>query len=274
LAAGPRGFAGDPRFAARAPSGARTESAAPAVLLSSGLGGLGQFWQPQLPMLEETHRVVLYDHRGMGKSPRTLPPGYDIAAMAEDALAVLDAAGIASAAVVGHALGGAIGLEMALRAPGRVGRLVVVNGWMKPDLHMRCCFAIRAEILRASGPAAYLRAQPIFLYPSTWIAVHHRELEAEEEAALAHFPPTETILARIAAILASDFTDRLHSLETPVLLVDNQDDMLVPPEQSDMLYLALPHAERASMPRGGHASSLTDPASFNALLRAYLATPS
>mgnify|MGYP000317109845 CR=1 FL=1 len=66
------------------------------VLLSSGLGGSGAFWAPQMAALTERWPVVTYDHRGTGRSVRTLPPGpYAVQDMADDMVRVLDALGLA-----------------------------------------------------------------------------------------------------------------------------------------------------------------------------------
>lgn len=140
-----------------------------AVLLSSGLGGTGAFWQPQLERLGDRHRVVTYDQRGTGQSAGPLPDPYSIGCMADDIIAVLDELGIGRCHFVGHALGGLVGLELALRRPARVASLVLVNAWARVDSHTERCFAVRKDLLRI-GPEAYVRAQPLFLYPAPWLS--------------------------------------------------------------------------------------------------------
>src|ERR1700753_1180762 len=98
------------------------------ILLSAGMGGSGRFWAPQLEALAARHRVIIYDHAGTGRSGREIGPR-SIAEMAKDIACVLDAAGAEDAHVVGHAIGGIIGMELALTAPARLRSLTLVNGW-------------------------------------------------------------------------------------------------------------------------------------------------
>ena len=53
----------------------RQEADAPTLVCSSGLGGAGAFWAPQLPVLTQDYRVVVYDQLGTNKSQASLPEG-------------------------------------------------------------------------------------------------------------------------------------------------------------------------------------------------------
>jgi aminoacrylate hydrolase len=249
------------------PAGART------VLLSAGLGGSASFWAPQMEALLSAFNVLLYDHRGTGRSSRELSDPHSVNAMAAEMRSVMDAAKVTQAHVVGHAAGGLAGLVLALKSPQRVNKLVVVNGWSRPDPHIARCFEARVTLLKKSGKRAYVRAQPIFLYPAAWISKNTERLDAEEEHMVKGFPATEVMLARIEALLAFDIDARLPKIAAPVLLSAAQDDMLVPYTCSQRLAERLPNATLDVTSWGGHAMSVTDPAVFNSVLMDYLTDP-
>lgn len=238
---------------------------APALILSSGLGGAAGYWQPNLAALAARYRVIVYDQRGTGRSERMIAKPLSVAAMADDVLRLLDALDLPRATLVGHALGGHIGLALALAAPERLARLVVVNGWAALDPHSARCFDTRLHLLRDSGARAYLHAQPLFLYPPCWISAHGDALAAEEAAQLAHFPGAEMVERRIAAVRAFDVADRLGEIALPTLVVVSDDDMLVPPSASERLARGLANADLRRVP-GGHACTVTNADSFNAAL--------
>lgn len=98
--------------------------AGPALLLMQGIGYARWSWDPIVPLLAERFRVLSFDNRGIGESDIPLPP-YTARQIAEDALAVLDAAGVVRAHVVGASLGGMAAQELAAGFPERVDRLVL-----------------------------------------------------------------------------------------------------------------------------------------------------
>lgn len=243
---------------------------ADSVLMSAGLGGSAAFWSPQLEALADRFRVILYDHRGTGRSDRGLKPDHSVAAMAQDMVTVLDATDTARAHVVGHAAGGNAGLQLALDHPDRLDRLVVVNGWSRPDPHLARCFTARIRLLEAYGPRAYIEAQSLFLYPPDWISTHDALLRAQDDHHEASFPRTDVMLARIGALLAFDIDARLGEIAHPVLVSASADDMLAPPLLSRRLAEALPNATLDVVPWGGHAFTATVSGAFNARLVAFL----
>jgi aminoacrylate hydrolase len=240
------------------------------VLLSAGLGGSGTFFAPQMAALTERFRVVLYDHRGTGRSDRELTSPCAVADMARDIAGIIDALGGDAVHIVGHAAGGLAGLQLALDNPSQVISLAVINGWSRPDPHIARCFRTRISLLNDSGPEAYVHAQPLFLYPADWISENAERLAEEEPHHIAGFQGRDNMLARINALLAFDIDERLGEIACPVLVSASSDDMLVPSLCSRRLAERLPNATLDVAPWGGHAFTATVPDAFNASLIAFL----
>ena len=241
----------------------------PTILLSAGLGGLGRFWTPQIPVMSQGFRIITYDHRGTGSNRMPLADPYSVERMVEDVCEVLDhAAPGRSVHFVGHALGGLIGLALALASPGRLASLTLVNAWATLAPQTRRCFNARMALLAHGGPAAYLEAQPIFLYPAAWIADHEEQVAREIEDGLVHFQGIETLRLRVEAIRSFDMGPHLGAVRTRTLVVGAVDDVLVPVGQSERLS-AIP-GSRLWRTTGGHACTVVNPEEFNATLQAFL----
>jgi pimeloyl-ACP methyl ester carboxylesterase len=98
----------------------------PLVLLLHGFPEFWYSWRAQLPALGQHFRVVAPDLRGYNLSGRTTS-GYDIRTLCADIAGLIDAFGEREAMVVGHDWGGVIAWALAIRAPERVRRLVILN---------------------------------------------------------------------------------------------------------------------------------------------------
>src|SRR6266567_9205453 len=94
------------------------------LLMIMGLGFSLDMWRELRPFMARHFRTIVYDNRGVGKSDVPLRL-FSIAAMARDAVCVLDAAGILRAHVLGISMGGMIAQELALSAPDRVDKLIL-----------------------------------------------------------------------------------------------------------------------------------------------------
>ena len=239
------------------------------LFLSPGLGGSAAYWTPNVDALGADHRLIQYDHRGTGRSDRHLQPGLTVDDMADDVIALADSLGIECFGLVGHAAGAAIGLSLALRFPERLNRLVAINGWAAPDPHFLRCMETRIRLLRDSGVAAFVRAQPIFIYPADWSSANHARLEAEERHAIEHFQGAANVEARIGALAKFDIEARLGDISADVLLVAATDDVLVPSSCSERMAEGIENARLETM-IGGHACNVTESGTFNDLVRSRL----
>lgn len=247
-------------------------SSAPSVLMSSGLGGSANYWKPQLQaLLNAGKRVIIYDQLGTGRSPAQLPFDYAISDMARDVCSILEASRTDTCHFVGHALGGLVGLQIALDSPKRIASLTLVNSWAAPNPHSARCFSARLSLLDAGGPEAYVAAQPIFLYPAAWAVENAELIDAEVAHAIEVFPGERNMRTRIGALCAFDVQDRLANVICPVFVCAAMDDVLVPWTQSRHLVQHMPNASFEYTPHGGHAHNITSPEAFNRTLLEFLA---
>src|SRR6266702_1806588 len=90
-----------------------------------GMGFSSRAWHTFPALLRQDFRVIQFDNGGTGSSTVPRGPFYRIHHMADDAAAVLDAAGVASAFVFGISMGGMVAQELALRHPRRVRALAL-----------------------------------------------------------------------------------------------------------------------------------------------------
>ncbi|MFS2156028.1 pyrimidine utilization protein D [Pseudomonas sp. Pseusp122] len=241
------------------------------VLLSSGLGGSANYWSLQIPRLVEAgYRVIAYDQHGTGRSRGVLPADYTIEHMARDVGRILDATQSSQCHFVGHALGGLVGLQLALDFPERVRSLSLVNAWAEPNPHSARCFDARLTLLADSGPRAYVEAQPIFLYPASWCAANAERVQAEVDHAFEHFPGADTMRARIGALRRFDVTGRLGEIGVAVLISVARDDVLVPWTCSEHLARHLPDSVWHCVEQGAHAHNITAASEFNDSLLSFV----
>ena len=133
----------------------------PVVLLHGGLAN-SDYWGNQVRALAPTHRVILMDSRGHGRSTRNAEPyGYDL--MADDVVGLLDVLKVPRADIVGWSDGGIIALDLAMRHPDRVGKIFAfaantVTSGVQDDVEKNPTFA--AFIARAGKEYEKLSATP------------------------------------------------------------------------------------------------------------------
>jgi aminoacrylate hydrolase len=232
------------------------------VLLVPGLGGVGSYWNPNIPAFSARYRTIVHDHRGTGQSSASKIK-YSVDQMTHDLLRLMDHLQLERVHLVGHSTGGAIGQTMAATRPERLASLVLYATWTKADPFFRRVFEARRTLLTASGAAAYARSTPVFLYPDWWINQNLALLEERERLSIPNFPAAEIVASRIDAIVAFDRTADLPRIGTRTLVLCARDDILTPPYFSEELARRIPGAQLKVLGKGGHCASETARDDFN-----------
>jgi len=249
----------------------RTGSGAP-VLLIMGLGLSGGAWWRTVPVLAGCLEVITFDNRGVGRS-RALLHAYTTETMADDAVSVLDAAGVSRAHVYGISLGGMVAQQLALRHAERVQSLVLgaTHGGgpraRLPDPELLAF--LRRRLWMRHEEAARTSVQ--FNY-SERCRVEHPERIAEDIAQrLAHPFPAQAYRAQMWAAALHDCDRRLHRIEAPTLVVHGSEDRMIPVDNGRMIAARIPGAQLVELNGTGHLYPTEAPhvdAEISAFMRA------
>lgn len=239
-----------------APQGA----AAPPLVLIHGAGGTHRHWGEEIRALPG-RRVVALDLPGHGRSPGPAPGS--IGGHARSVLAALDGLGLASAALAGSSMGGAIAMTLALEAPARVAGLVLVSTGAR--------LRVSPALLQATAdPAAFARAADglaEWLFGPLAPSSLRREL-------------VRNLLAQAPGVAHGDFTacnafdvmSRLGEIRSPTLVVCGAEDRLTPPRYAAFLHEGIPGARLEVVPGAGHLVPLEAPAEVARVIEAFLAS--
>jgi 3-oxoadipate enol-lactonase len=234
----------------------------PPLLLVHGLGYARWGWEPVADRLAERFRVLLFDNRGIGESE--VPPGpYTAAAMAGDAVQVLDEAGVDRAHVVGTSLGGMVAQE-------RVDRLVLActtpGGGKAFPLPQRT-LALMAEAPSLAPETALRRFVENALADDA-----SEELVGRIYAyRLASPPDPAGWQAQAAAGASFDALDRIGGIAAPTLILHGTDDGVVDSRNAALLAERIPDARVRLFEGRGHLFFWEDPDGFVAAVEEFLA---
>lgn len=220
------------------------------ILMIMGLGYSLDMWFRSIPVISQHYRAIVFDNRGIGRSDSPQGP-YPIEEMASDAKAVLDAAGVDKAHVLGVSMGGMIAQEFALHYPDRLKSLVL------------CCTAaggpnaVRAEsgvmdalMMRGNmSPEEGARALIPFIYdPGT----PRDRIEEDLRVRLKNYPSSESYFAQVGGIMKFEADSRLDQIRVPTLVVHGDHDRLVPPGNGERIAQRIPGAKLVIIKNASH----------------------
>jgi 3-oxoadipate enol-lactonase len=239
------------------------------LLLIMGLGADSRGWILQQGVFAEHHRVVAFDNRGVGRS--SCPPGpYSTEGMAQDALAVMDAAGVERAHVLGVSLGGAIAQHLALRAPERVRSLILAATWAGPSFWRARVRDMQLAIARSAGREALITARMLFVFSPPLFNNNPEMTALIEKTLLDDSASLEGYLAQLDAAELHDVRARLGKVRIPTLAITGRRDILVPPELTEEIASLIPGAELTILD-SAHAIQFEEVERFNAAVLAFFA---
>ncbi|MFH8487574.1 alpha/beta fold hydrolase [Streptomyces longisporoflavus] len=246
-----------------------TRGTGPGLLLAHGAGGgIEANYGPILDGLAAEHTVVGVDFPGTGKTPKAQTP-LDVDELADQLVAAADAEGLATFAVSGYSLGGAVAIRLAARHPERVSALILSATFAHADTRTDLAASIWQQLYESGEHTLLARYLNLMaLSENTLNSLTPARVQASAEQ-LAHDIPPGTG-DHVDLVRRIDVRADLAGITVPTLVVVTTNDPLVSPALQRELAAGISTAEVAELP-SGHLPFAEHPREWQKLITDFLA---
>jgi pimeloyl-ACP methyl ester carboxylesterase len=221
------------------------------LVMIMGYGGSMDLWSPRLlTLLSASHRILIFDNRGMGRSTAD-GQEYSIPLFADDTLGLMDALGIRKATILGWSMGAETAQELAISQPDRVLGLVLISGSPGGKEQANPDPSVLKQLTDNSG-SPFMRGLRLIrlLFPDAWLKSH---------PFWDYFPihatmnPHERSRKQLQAMMEwGGSWSRLGSITCPALIITGDQDVILPAENSVKLAAGIHRSELIRFPDAGH----------------------
>jgi 3-oxoadipate enol-lactonase len=239
---------------------------APALLLLNSIGTSLEMWDDQLDALSERYELIRFDARGHGKSTLGDDKEATIDMLARDALAILDACGVARAHLCGLSLGGMISMHIARQWPDRVLKIALCNTttYMPP----RETWEDRIRIVRTQGMTPLVEG-----ILGRWFTPEFHQSNPEKvdrvRSMLLGCDPAG-YAACCAAIRDMDQREAIRGITAKTLVIGGTQDPGTTPAHAEAIAKSIPDAKLVML-EAAHLSNIEQAAQFTSTLIEFLA---
>lgn len=217
-------------------------------------------WRPQIEFFAKKYSVLMYDHRGHGRSDK--PKGnYSVQTLSNDLYTLIQKQNLGKVTLVGHSMGGMTALIFALDHPDKVSKLVLVGTAAKVPFSMRVSGVTRYFIpyktfMRRSVESGYYKPSEQLIKNSMATAMN-----TSKHAAYQCF--TE-LTAKY------DIRDRVSKIKSPTLIVVGEKDKDLPVKLSQYLNREIEGSKLQIIPDSGHMVIVEKPEEFSQVLGEFI----
>jgi pimeloyl-ACP methyl ester carboxylesterase len=243
----------------------------PPLIAIMGLTGSRWHWRGFPERLADAHRVITFDNRGVGETSAPSGP-YTTAQMAADTLALLDHLEIGQAIVFGVSMGGMIAQELALAAPGRVGKLILGCTSFGGPTAVAATQEVSAAFGKIGNGATVATVRELIEanFSRAFGAQRPELIQTLLEHGLHHRMSALGFRGQLGAIRMHDAASRVGKITTPTLILTGDEDNLIPQANAMSLAEAMSNARLVTLAGSGHMFWIEAPEAAESAIRSFL----
>ncbi|MBN1573478.1 MAG: alpha/beta hydrolase [Deltaproteobacteria bacterium] len=223
------------------------------IVLINGMGRDRNSWIMQRHALSERFTLILYDHRGCGKSDSP-KDGYDMPNLVEDLKSVIEAAGFKRPVLMGVSMGGIVAQSFAVTYPDSIGGLVLISTSAgKPGLgNLTKRFEQYVKDMPDCDPEERVKRGLTLIFSLEFVEKNREAIDALIPGFMESSASPEVYNELLPRLKDYSIYDKLNSIKVPVLVLAGDADAIVDPENTRELARVIPGAREIIYPGAGH----------------------
>ncbi len=243
------------------------------IVFSHGLLFSGAMFEAQARTLSPRFRCIRYDHRGQGQSEDPGGRSHTIEASYADAIALIEALGVAPCHFVGLSMGGFVGMRIAARRPELLRSLVVIDSSAdaEPEENIGR-YRLLTAVARWIGIGPIVGQVMPILFSRTFLGDPSRQ---EERTRWRRFLGSnrKTIVRAVLGVIERDgVANELATITLPTLVIVGEEDVATTPEKAERIRALIRGARLVRVAAAGHSSTIEQPEIVSDAIADFLAT--
>ncbi|RKG69168.1 alpha/beta fold hydrolase [Corallococcus exercitus] len=248
-----------------------TEGPGDVVVFSHGLLWSTRLFDPQVEALRGRFRCIAYDHRGQGQSDVPPESVIDMETVYADAVAFLESLRVGPVHFVGLSMGGFVGMRLAARRPDLLRSLVLLETSADPEPPANVPrYTALNLVARYVGLAPVTAPVMRIMFGTSFLTDPGRSEERALWRARLKGNRRDIYRAVNGVIKRKPIADELPRIRTPTLVIVGEEDRATVPAKAERIHSLIPGSTLVRLSRGGHSSSVEEPALVNAELAPFL----
>jgi 3-oxoadipate enol-lactonase len=240
----------------------------PPVVLIHGMGSDHNIWAGIIPLFKENYRVLAVDLRGHGCSSKT-PGPYSMELFSRDIQELLESLDIRKAHFIGHSMGGAVLLEMAINNQDIMSSLTLISSFVYGD------YQLKKSLINLRNT---LNEQDYSEFFDECIKIAHNPQYVKENSELLNKFCKEmsktnslpSLISTINACLKVNYLDSLKSIVTPTLVIAGEEDQFISKDQGIKISKSIPESKFISLSGANHNMIVEEPLEIYKKIKTFL----
>lgn len=238
------------------------------IVLAHGLLWSGDMFHKQVSHFKHQYRIVVYDHRGQGRSEVT-PGGYDMDELYEDTVALLEALDLGPVHFGGLSMGGFIGMRLAARRPDLVRSLILMETSAQAEPN-KFKYGILNAMVKLFGVPSVASPVMKIMFGEAFLRDHHRKEEREIWRANLLKNQKSIVRAVEGVLQRKGVESALKNIQCPTLILVGTDDKATPPEKAEYIHAQIAHSQLVYIQDAGHTACIEAPEAYNEAIQSFL----